>query len=770
MKRRILLVLLLLTELTLADNYTFLGSYRGHQGQKSGVTVETTNRTLALSFYQGGVVKVQIGEAKAPSYLELSELSPVSVKTRETAHKIIVEFPGGRAEIAKNPVRFSLLREDGSVALADDPGFGHGWDGKEVRVWKTLNEDHRFFGLGEKTGDVDKRGRFFTNWNADTPAYRNDTDPLYCGIPFFSGISQGKAFGIFFPNSYRSTFNLGAGNKRLFSFGAEDGDLVYYAFTGPSMKEVIRQYTQLTGRMPLPPKWALGYQQCRWSYSPEYEVRDIAKEFRQRRIPADVLYFDIHYMDAYKVFTWHPQRFPNPTQLLSDLQRQGFKAVTIIDPGVKVEKGYPAYEEGVAQGHFLKFLDGELFQGQVWPGWCHFPDFRKAATRAWWGAKNAALREMGVDGFWNDMNEPALWGKEMPFTVEGIKSLHNVFGLLMARATYEGLIKDNPELRPFIVTRAGWAGIQRFAAVWTGDNSASYDDLALSVRTNIGLGLSGVPFVGCDVGGFVGRPDPELYVRWMQAAALSPFMRSHTVQDTPDQEPWSFGEETERRCREAIELRYKLMPYLYSELHRACRTGLPMYRPVWLEFPADRTAYQNDYQHQFMLGDSLLAAPVLRQGQRFQKVYLPQGKWFEPTGGKVYQGGSTVLVEASLDQLPLFYRAGSLVPTREVQQFVDQSPLETLELTVVPGADGRYEMITDDGVTRDAAQRTSLFTLRGNRLRVELPKPDGNSTIRRLKIRVAGLSDGAEVTFNGRQAEVEKGWVIFTADSGLLSW
>ena len=483
-----------------------------------------------------------------------------------------------------------------------------------------------------------------------------------------------------------------------------------------------------------------------------------------------MLYFDIHYMDAYKVFTWHPQRFPNPTQLLSDLQQQGFKAVTIIDPGVKVEKGYPAYEEGVAQGHFLKFLDGELFQGQVWPGWCHFPDFRKASTRAWWGAKDATLREMGVDGFWNDMNEPALWGKEMPFTVEGIKSLHNVFGLLMAQATYEGLIKDNPELRPFIVTRSGWAGIQRFAAVWTGDNSASYDDLALSVRTNIGLGLSGVPFVGCDVGGFVGRPDPELYVRWMQAAALSPFMRSHTVQDTPDQEPWSFGEETERRCREAIELRYKLMPYLYSELHHACRTGLPMYRPVWLEFPADQTAYQNDYQHQFMLGANLLVAPVLRQGQRFQKVYLPQGKWFEPTGGKVYQGGSTVLVEASLDQLPLFYRAGSLVPTREVQQFVDQSPLETLELTVVPGADGRYEMITDDGVTRDAAQRTSLFTLRGNRLRVELPKPDGNSTIRRLKIRVAGLSDGAEVTFNGRQAEVEKGWVIFTADSGLLSW
>ena len=770
MKRSILLLLLLFTQLALADNYTFLGSYKGHQAQKSGVGIATTNRTLSLSFFKGGVVKVQVGEPKAPSYLELNELSPVSVKIQDDADKLTVEFPGGHAEISKNPVRVSIFREDGSLVLADDPGFGHGWDGKEVRVWKTLNDDHRFFGLGEKTGDVNKRGRFFTNWNADTPAYRNDTDPLYCGIPFFSGTTQGRAFGLFFPNSYRSTFNLGSGNKRLFSFGAEDGDLVYYVFTGPTMKEVIQHYTQLTGRMPLPPKWALGYQQCRWSYYPEYEVRDIAKEFRQRKIPADVLYFDIHYMDAYKVFTWHPERFPNPEQLLSDLQDQGFKTVTIIDPGVKVEKGYPAYEEGVAQDHFLKFLDGELFQGQVWPGWCHFPDFRKAATRAWWGSKNAGLRAMGIDGFWNDMNEPALWGKEMPFTVEGIKSLHNVFALLMAQATFEGLVKDNPKLRPFIVTRAGWAGIQRFAAVWTGDNSASYDDLALSIRTNIGLGLSGVPFVGCDVGGFVGQPDPELYVRWMQAAALSPFMRSHTVHDTPDQEPWSYGEETERRCREAIELRYKLMPYLYSELHRATETGLPMYRPVWLEFPNDEAAYQNDYQHQFMLGPNLLAAPVLRQGQRFQKVYLPAGQWFEPTSGTLHKGGAPVLVEASLDQLPLFYRAGSVVPTREVQQYIDQSPLRTLELTAVPGSNGSYRMTTDDGLTRDGAQQHSLFTLRGDRLKIELPRAGGASSIQRLKVRVAGLAEGAEVAFNGQKARVKDGWVIFTADSGVLSW
>jgi len=537
------------------------------------------------------------------------------------------------------------------------------------------------------------------------------------------------------------------------------------------MKQVIESYSELTGRMPMPPKWSLGYQQCRWSYFPEYEVRDIAREFRQRKIPADVLYFDIHYMDAYKVFTWHRERFPNPVQLLSDLHSEGFKTVTIIDPGVKVEADYEMYEEGVANDYFLKYLDGELFQGQVWPGWCHFPDFRKFATRAWWGSKNAKLRAMGVDGFWNDMNEPALWGKEMPFVVEGIKSLHNVFALLMAQATFEGLIDDQPNLRPFLVTRAGWAGIQRYAAVWTGDNSASYDDLAMSIRTNIGLGLSGVPFVGCDVGGFIGKPDPELYLRWMQAASLSPFMRSHTVYDTPDQEPWSFGEETERLCREAIERRYRLMPLLYAELYRAHETGLPLYRPLWLNFPEDNTAHEADYQHQFMIGEQLLAAPVINAGQRFQKVYLPEGHWFEPATGAIHQGGRPVLVEAPLKTLPLFYREGSIIPTREVQQYVDEAPLTQLDLTVVPGADGRSEVILDDGVTLNSPTERLLFTqTQGKKLQISLGNGPRASQLKALRVRIAGLSARAQVRFQGQTVAREGEWLRLPAQDGELSW
>ena len=765
---RTLFLCLLLALPVLAQDYTFLGDYKSHRLQGSRLVIESDNRTLTLQTFQGGMVKVVVGEEQAVP-LQLVEPASETPEITVGSHEIVVRSQESRVVVGKAPLRISVYRSDGSQVLKDDPAFGHGWNGKEVRTWKVLEPEMKFYGLGEKSGDVNRAGRFFTNWNADTPAYRNDTDPLYCNIPFFSGVQKGRAFGLFFPNTYRSTFNLGAGNKRLFSLGAEDGGMSYYVFCGPDMKTVLAQYTRLTGGMALPPKWALGYQQCRWSYYPEYEIRDVAREFRQRKIPADVLYFDIHYMDAYKVFTWHPERFPNPAKLLSDLHEQGFKLVTIVDPGVKVEEGYPVYEEGLARGLFLKYLDGELFEGQVWPGWCHFPDFRKEATRDWWGAKDAASRSLGVDGFWNDMNEPALWGKEMPFVVEGIKALHNVYGLLMAQATYEGLLADDPGKRPFVVTRAGWAGIGRYSAVWTGDNSASYDDLALSIRTNLGLGLSGVSFVGCDVGGFIGTPSPELYSRWMQAATLSPFMRSHTVHDTPDQEPWSFGEETERRSREALERRYSLMPYLYSELHHTHRSGVPMYRPMWLEFPGDEMCYDNQYQHQFMYGPSLLAAPVIREGQRFQKVYLPEGDWYEVETGALHAGGRTVLVEAGLDSSPLFYRQGSIVPTRAPEQYVGEKPLEVLELTVVPGRAGRYTMVMDDGISVDGTAEELKFSYDGKQsLKVDLPAGPFTSQIKSLKLRVAGLR--GPIQFRGQVAPSSGGWAETAAGSGTFSW
>ncbi|MGE0493918.1 MAG: TIM-barrel domain-containing protein [Vulcanimicrobiota bacterium] len=740
--KRLLLLLLLLAP-ALADDYEFLGDYRSHRMVDNRLEITTSNRPLTLTFHQGEVIRVQLGPDAEPSETVLQPLPPATFKVEDRPEALSIDCGYALVVVKKNPVRLSFLRSDGSLVLLDDESFGHGWDGKEIRTWKKLWPKEQFFGLGEKTGPINKAGRFWTMWNSDIPGYTNETDPIYGTIPFFLGRHHRMTYGIFFDNPYRSTFNLGAGNDRLFSFGAAGGSLDYYVFLGADAKRILDSYTRLTGRMAMPPKWALGNQQCRWSYYPDYEIRDVARNYRQRKIPADVLYLDIHFMDAYKVFTWDAERFPAPEALLQELKSQGFKVVTIIDPGVKVEPGYAVHDTGLAGDHFLKYLDGKPFRGQVWPGWCYFPDFRKPATRAWWGRLDADHRARGVAGFWNDMNEPALWGREMPFVVEGIKRLHNLYGYLMARATYEGLVAADPKLRPFIVSRASYAGMQKYAAIWTGDNSATFDDLALSIRMAIGLGVSGVPFVGPDIGGFIGRPTPELYIRWIQVGSMMPFMRTHSTRDTPDQEPWSLGEQVEDISRAVIERRYALMPYLYSQLHHAHRTGTPILRPLWLEFPDDELAYQ--VEDEFLVGPALLVAPVVADAQRFRKVHLPPGGWWDLDANQLVAGD--ILTEVPLERLPLYQRAGSIVCRRPPTQWVDQTPLTSLQLSVVRGR-GEADLILDDSLTIDAPTEEIHF-VQGQALTITSQPGPRVSQIRELTLTWHDL-DRSTLRLNGQ--------------------
>lgn len=698
----------------LADQYTFLGSYRSHKIKENTLTIEADNNVLRLSVIEAGIVRIQLGKENKilniPSYaVKAKAIIKTKWILKVEKKKLVLEIPEGQVVINKFPLRFQFLDKFGHELDADDPAFGHGWDGKEVRTWKKLNKDTRFFGLGEKIGPLDKRGSYWRMWNTDFYAYSDRQDPLYLGIPFLVGLHQGRAYGIFFDNTYFSTFNLGAGNNRLYSFGAEDGEMDYYFIFGPKIKDVLDRYTFLTGRMTLPPKWALGYQQCRWSYFPEYEVMDVARNFRQRQIPADVIYLDIHYMDKYKVFTWNKERFPEPERMLHDLKKMGFKVVTIIDPGIKVEPGYIVHDEGLAENYFLQYPDGRLFQGAVWPGWCYFPDFSKTSTRAWWGKWYAEMRKLGVSGFWNDMNEPAVRGREFPLLVEfddggqksTIKKIHNVYAYLEAKAAYEGLREHAGNERPFLLTRSGWAGIQKYAAKWTGDNVANFQNLRMSVIMCLSLGLSGVPFVGPDIGGFAGSPTPELFARWIELGTFFPFFRNHTSHGTRDQEPWTFGEEIERIARDCIFWRYQLMPYIYSEFHNTSRTGVPMMRPLFLDYQGDEKVYSKQYQYQFLFGDNILIAPVVEENQRFKKVYLPQGQWLDKWTEKVYEGQSEVMVGAPLERLPAFFRVGSFIPNRQRIQYVDEVPLSELIVDVIAGADGNYILYLDDGLSFD---------------------------------------------------------------------
>lgn len=708
-----------------AEGYEFLGDLVAFERTESGVrltcepSVGVEIRVLEPHIFRVKVDRPDHDEALLGDVLVEIDSEPVPWDLVEEPGRLLLKTAAITIAVTKVPCRIAVLDKSGAVISADDPGMGIGWDAGEVRNWKTIADGERFFGLGEKTGDVDKRGREWVMWNSDTPGYGNDTDPLYASVPFFIGVRSGRAYGIYFNNSYRTTFNLGAGNHRYYSFAAEGGRLDYVFFYGPEIARVVEAYTDLTGRPPLPPRWALGYQQSRWSYTPASEVMRIALTFREKEIPADVIYLDIHYMDGYRVFTWDPERFPEPRNLLAELEAMGFQVVVIIDPGVKEDPGYGIAREGLEGGHFVRYPDGEVYVGSVWPGRSYFPDFSRLETREWWGGHLADLMAQGVDGIWNDMNEPAVWGKVFPLEVlmadggreSSMKKMHNLYGFLMARGTYESLREHRPDERPFVLTRAAFAGVQRYAWLWTGDNVASWDHLELAIRMMLGMGLSGLPFVGTDVGGFIGAPSAELYARWLQVGAFSPFFRSHTVHGSPPQEPWAFGEIFEDANRDAIRLRYRMLPYLYTLFREAHETGHPILRPLFFHFQDDTMAYDRRWQHQFLVGEDLLVAPVTREGARLQEVYLPAGEWLDLGTRTVHDGGRTVVVDAPLERIPMFLRAGGIVPFQEAVQHTGEESAR-LEIEVFPAARGETVLYEDDGRTfgyEDGAYRLTRF-------------------------------------------------------------
>jgi len=694
--------------------YTFLGDLRSYQRTPAGIAARCDpGATLEVRFIDAGVVRVTLDRPNETEDLLDYPVAPrdwpgASLTFVDETQRLVLRSDRLTVVIHKTPCRVDFLDARGVALARDDSGMGIGWDGNEVRAWKTLVAGERFYGLGEKTGDLEKTGREWVMWNSDTYAYGPETDPLYESIPFLVGLRDGAAWGMYLNNSYRTTFNLGAGNQRYFSFSAEGGPLDYFFFSGVTIADVVREYTALTGRAPLPPRWALGYQQSRWSYYPAAEVLRLARTFREKRIPADVIYLDIDYMDGYRVFTWDPQRFPDPAGMLRQLDSLGFKIVTIVDPGVKADTAYAVAREGLAGRHFVRYPDGAPFIGSVWPGPAYFPDFTRAATRAWWGKRLDSFADLGVAGFWNDMNEPAVWGKAFPVEVEvddggrrsTFKKVHNLYALRMAQATYESLRARQPARRPFVLTRAGFSGTQTFGAVWTGDNVASWDHLELGILMMLGLGLSGVPFVGTDVGGFVGAPSPELFARWLEVGVFSPLFRTHATAESPRKEPWSFGEDVEAISREAIELRYRLLPYLYTLFREAHTSGAPILRPLFWHYPSDSSAYDRRYQHEFLVGADLLVAPVTRDGQRLQQVYLPAGRWLDMHSERVYAGPGAIVVPAPLEQVPMFLRESAMLPGQEPVQYIGERAPEAPTLDVFPGAAPcELRLYEDDGET-----------------------------------------------------------------------
>ncbi len=581
-----------------------------------------------------------------------------------------------------------------------------------IQEVRSLDDKDCIYGLGDKTGFLNKRHYAYEMWNTDNPNPQEDNfKVLYKSIPFMLVLKEKGAYGIFFDNHGKTYFDMGKEGEDYYVLGADEGNLDYYFIAGGNLKDVVADYTWLTGRAPMQQLWTLGFHQSRWGYETEEEIRGIAKGLREHNLPCDCIHFDIDYMDHYKVFTWNKENYEDGGKVISDFKDMGIKSVTIIDPGVKEEEGYYVYEEGVKNDYFAKTPEGEIYVNEVWPGDAVFPDFGNPEVRKWWGEKQKYLVDLGAAGVWNDMNEPASFRGPLPndivFTDEDMPAphsqMHNVYGHNMAKATYEGW-KELTGKRPFVITRACYGGSQKYTTGWTGDNHSIWSHLRMAIPQLCNMGLSGMSFVGTDVGGFGSDCTPELFARWLQVGCFSPFFRDHCAKGCRVQEPWQFGEEVLAISRKYINLRYELLPYLYDLMYECEMTGMPIMRPLVLEYGNDENVKnRND---EFMLGDRLLIAPVVEQGAREKLVYLPEGIWYDYWTGEKIEGGCSFIRKAPLDVCPIYVKAGAVIPKYPVRMHVGEDKDELLILEAYPG-EGTYTHYQDNG--EDFSYRKGSF-------------------------------------------------------------
>jgi alpha-glucosidase len=584
------------------------------------------------------------------------------------------------------------------------------------------------------------------------------------------GIHHNLVYGIFLDNTFQTDFNFGASNNRFSSFAARDGELNYYFIYHSSVAGIIKSYTWLTGRMSMPPIWSLGYQQNRYSYYPDTEVLRIANTLREKKIPADGITLDIHYMDRYQLFTWNKDRFPDPLKLTNQLKQMGFKTTVIVDPGIKVEPGAPAFERGLKQDAYVKYPDGKNYTGQVWPGWCHFTDYTSEKGRNFWRSEMKFFSDNGVSGIWNDMNEPATWGQKIPsnvlFDFEGRKGTileaHNVYGSLMARTSYEGIKAAVKNERPFILTRAGYAGMQRYTAIWTGDNRSEDNHMIAGVRLLNSLGLSGVPFTGMDIGGFTGNPSPGLYARWIQLGAFVPYFRNHTAINTKSSEPWAFGEEVTEIARNYISLRYKLLPYLYSSFYEATQNGMPVVRSLAIENTFDANIYNTAFQNQFLFGPSLMIVPV-ESGKDFTKVYLPVGEWYNFYTDEKIMGGKEQVISLGMQQLPVYVKQSSIIPMQSLVQSTSELPSDTLQLHIYKGTvANEYVFYEDDGQSFDYEKgnffkRKIIYDPGNSSLSFSAAEGNFVSKFKNTRLILHGFDQGTYLELKGNKITLDAG-------------
>ncbi len=720
-----------------------LGSVSSEAMLANGIRVLTTSGGVEeITALRSDVIRVRASDgASLPedaswAVLEKSRTSSIPVEPENTVATIGFRTPSLHIEVDRKTLCFTLRSIDGRILQQDSEPLH--FEDSAFRIVKVMPPNEHYYGLGDKIGPTDRRGRAFSLWNTDAYHYQESTDPLYKSIPFFMTFRAGTAVGVFLDNTFRSSFDFGVESANSYSFGATDGPIDYYVFGGPTPRAVLETYAWLTGTPPMPPRWSLGFQQSRYTYTPESRLMEIAERLRADRIPADALYLDIDFQDRNRPFTVNTTSFPNLSDALAKLHKMNFHVVAITDLHIAYapNQNYTPYDSGTAGDQFVHNPDGSVFVGPVWPGPAVFPDFTRSQSRKWWGTLYKDFRSLGFDGFWNDMNEPSVFKTPtgtMPLSVvhridePGFRSrmashaeIHNVFGMENSRATYEGLLKLDPDSRPFVLTRASYAGGQRYAATWTGDNTSTWNHLRESGHQLKSLGLSGFSFSGADVGGFANTSTQDLLTKWIEVASFEPIDRDHTEKGTGNQEPWIGGPDQEAIRRRYIEERYRLMPYLYTLAEETSRIGIPMMRPLFLDFPeaaSDKHPIDSEVDNEFLLGHDLLIAPSpFPDTPDAYSVEFPTAEWFDYWTGERVQPAPrnpnpdpnapsspaelvplATSVQPTLDTLPVYVRGGAILVLQPLVQSTQETPQGPLELRVYAGSDCQGSLYTDDG-------------------------------------------------------------------------
>ncbi|MFC4872692.1 glycoside hydrolase family 31 protein [Negadavirga shengliensis] len=745
-----------MTAISLSPDIVIPGSILEYSPCDTGIIGRTENGCFKLTVYSANIIRVQVSRAgnfAANPYSVVSQPVKGLHGFSENQDHILFSTAAVSVFIQKSNFALTFKNKNGEILNEDVPAFGINWLGTEVSCYKKLRRWEKFIGLGEKTGGLNRYGQAYVNWNTDHFSYGIEDDPLYISIPFYIGLHHHLVYGIFFDNTHKTVFNFGASNNHYAYFSAEDGDMDYYFFQGDTVSDIITGYTDLTGRMELPPLWALGYQQCHYSYFPDKEVMRLAQTFREKDIPADVIYLDIHYMEKFKVFTFDKKNFPDPKSMISTLKSHGFKVVVILDPGIKIEDNYDPYMDGQDKDVFLKYPDGSTYEGPVWPGWCAFPDFTNGNSRKWWTEKMRYYMDLGVDGFWVDMNEPSAWGQFIPnivqFNYEGAGGSHkkgrNIYGMQMARSSKEGALLHSPQNRAFVLTRSGYSGVQRFAAVWTGDNVASDEHMLAGIRLVNSLGISGMAFSGYDIGGFAGNASAGLFARWIGIAVFSPLFRVHSMINSHDSEPWSYGEEVEEISRNHIKLRYRLLPTIYNAFYKSSLDGLPIAKSLAVDYPFDDLVFHGSYQNQYLFCDSFLVAPV-DSHKEIIKIYLPQSEWYHFFDDRKYNGNQEIYFDTPLNYLPVFVKAGSIIFLQGNVAHSGDPHDGILRIHLYKGNGETHQIFyEDDGISN--AYKSGKYYLRNiylnhdyQHLRLETMEGEYQSSYRILKLYFHGFT------------------------------